>query len=135
MKAVAGLRQRLLKAHGSSCAKVSVFGVVLDRDVTEGMAFLSRIASKDLSKTFDRFSVGRSWLNEEVVRFVWREHSAAAASPQVIVIARPISIADYLSGVIVVASRTRLHRASRFGMGLRRIRPPVRLCTGLWSLP
>lgn len=49
-------------------------------------------------------SVGGSWLNEEVVRFVWRDSVAPAASPQVIVIARPVNTANYLSGKIVVQS-------------------------------
>jgi len=103
MSAVAGLRRRLNTAHGANFAKVSVVGVALDRDVGEGMAFLSRIASKRLAETFDQISVGGSWLNEEVVRFVWRENAAPAASPQVIVISRPIETGGYLSGKIVVA--------------------------------
>ena len=41
----------------------------------------SKIAKGGLPATFDQISVGQSWLNEDVVRLVWREGIASAASP------------------------------------------------------
>lgn len=104
MKAVAGIRSHLTAKYGQAFAQVSVIGVALDEDIGQGMAFLDNVSSGNISTTFDQVSVGGSWLNEAVLRFVWRDAIAPAASPQVVVVARWVNTEDYLAGKITVAA-------------------------------
>jgi hypothetical protein len=105
MRAVAGLRDRLRSVHGASFARVRVVGIALDEDVGAGLRFLNKLGFGE--GTFDQVMVGGSWLNEQIVRFVWRDTIAEAASPQIVVIERPIDTALYaLTFKIVVNSDT-----------------------------
>lgn len=96
MDAVGSIRSKMRSAHGGSYAEVSVVGVALDDDLEAGLRFLSELGNGTAEDAFDQVIVGGSWLNEQVVRFVWREHVAKAASPQVVVIERPVNTESYL---------------------------------------
>ncbi|MEO8635600.1 MAG: hypothetical protein ABI587_10035 [Gemmatimonadales bacterium] len=97
MAAIGDIRQAMRSAYGSSYAKVSVVGIALDDDLDTGLRFLAKLGKGRLDWSFDQVAVGGSWLNEEVVRFVWREGVARAASPQVIVVERAVDTKSYLS--------------------------------------
>ena len=97
MQAVGSLRAKLRSTYGGSYALVSVVGVVLDKDVQAGLRFVSTLGEGSPDGAFDQLIVGGSWLNEQVVRLVWRERMAQAASPQVLVIERPVNTDSYLS--------------------------------------
>lgn len=97
MKAMGSIRTQLRAEYGAAYAAVRVVGVALDRDLDAGLQFLSDIGEGQPGGAFDQVIVGGSWLNEQIVRFVWREGIAQAASPQVVVIERPVSTSSYLS--------------------------------------
>ena len=88
LHAVSSIREKLLAAHGKKYAKVSVVGVALDSDPDKGIAFLKEMGRGKIGGAFDQIVVGGSWLNEQIVRVVWRERMASAASPQVVVVER-----------------------------------------------
>jgi hypothetical protein len=97
MEAMGSLRSKLRTKHGANYAQVSVIGVALDEDLDAGLRFLSQLGKGKPGGAFDQVVVGGSWLNEQIVRFVWRDSVAEAASPQVIVIERPVNTESYLS--------------------------------------
>lgn len=94
--AVRAMRAQMASVHGGSYAQVSVVGVALDSDIDAGLRFLSDIGSRTPAGAFDQIIVGGSWLNEQIVRFVWRDGFTEAALPQVLVIERPVNTAPYL---------------------------------------
>lgn len=108
MEAVGKIRASLRSAHGSSYAQVTVVGVALDENLDAGLQFLSDIGKGTVRGAYDQVVVGGSWLNEQVVRFVWREHISEAASPQVIVIERPVSTEFYLVSSTIGVQNDRL---------------------------
>ena len=97
MKTIRELRGKLRSVHGRAYAKVSVIGVSLDDDVNKGVRFLESIAQPTAGPIFDQIIVGGSWLNEQIVRFVWRERVARAVSPQILVIERGVDSLSYAS--------------------------------------
>ena len=99
--AVGSLRQRLQAAHGRHYAHITIIAVVLDDTLDVGVQFLSKFGRGRLDSAFDQVVVGGSWMNEEIVRFVWREHAARAASPQVIVVERSVNTDSYLSESVI----------------------------------
>ncbi len=96
MEAIGNVRDELRTAHGDSYANITVVGVALDHDVQAGVDFLAKISDGAMDSAFDQISVGESWLNEHVVRFAWRDSSAQAMTPSVVLVERPISTDDYL---------------------------------------
>lgn len=96
MEAIRTLRAQMRSVHGGSYAHVSVVGVALDADLDAGLKFLSDLGDGKPGGAFDQVIVGGSWLNEHIVRFVWRDRVAQAGVPQVIVIERPIDAASYV---------------------------------------
>lgn len=97
MAAIRTMRTKLQSVHGASYAQVSVVGVALDKNLDEGLRFLSSVGNGTAGEIFDQVIVGGSWLNEQIVRFVWREGVTIAASPQVLIIERPVNTESYLS--------------------------------------
>lgn len=83
----------LRAANGSAFTDVSVIGVSIDKDVDAGLRFLRDIEGS--RHVFDEISVGRSWLNEQVVRLVWREGMATANLPQIVLVERQVDMAPY----------------------------------------
>lgn len=108
MEAVGSIRSKLRSAHGGSYAQITVIGVALDEDLDEGLRFLSDIGKGALSGAFDQIIVGGSWLNEQVVRFVWREHIIEAASPQIVVLERPVNTEAYLASSTIGVQNDRI---------------------------
>lgn len=96
MEAIRSVGAKLRAVHGGSYAQVSVIGVALDRDLDTGLQFLSHLGKGRPGALFDQLFVGGSWLNEQIVRFVWREHVTKASIPQVLVIERHVSTKAYL---------------------------------------
>ncbi len=94
-EAIGDIRERLQSAHGASYAQISVIGVALDRDLGAGLRFLSDLGNGRPDGAFDQITVGGGWFNEQVVRLVWEEGVAQAASPQVIVIERSVNTETY----------------------------------------
>ncbi len=97
MEAIGSLRTRMKSTHGDSYARVSVVGIALDTDLRAGLRFLADLGAGTPGGAFDQISVGGSWLNEQAVRFFWRERVAVAATPQIVVIERPVDTGSYLS--------------------------------------
>lgn len=97
MQAISSIREKLLAKHGGSYAKISVIGVLVDSNIEAGLKFVSKLSDGNPEQVFDQVSVGGSWLNEQIVRFVWREHAFRAASPQVLLIERSVNTESYLS--------------------------------------
>ena len=95
--ALGSIRERMRSAHGDKYAHIEVVGVAIDEDPKAGLAYLSDIGGGTIGTAFDQVAVGGSWLNEQVVRFVWREGMAEAATPQVIVVGRLVDTSSYLS--------------------------------------
>ena len=93
--ALGSIREELEAVHGSSYAHISVIGVALDRDLEAGLRFLSDLGNGETASVFDQIIVGGSWLNEQVIRLVWRQGIAEAASPQVMVIERLVDTDTY----------------------------------------
>jgi hypothetical protein len=81
------------RARGDAYANVSLIGVAIDEDVEAGVQFLRSLESP--GSRFDEISVGRSWLNEQVTRFVWREGVLIAALPQILVVQREVDARPY----------------------------------------
>lgn len=101
MQAVGQLRESLQSAHGSSFAQVSVVGVAIDKDIRAGLQFLDDLAEGASEPLFDQISVGGSWLNENVVRLVWRDGVTAPSVPQIVVVQRSVDTDSYLSESII----------------------------------
>lgn len=97
MEAIRGVRTALRAKYGADYARVSVVGVALDNDPSVGMQFLVDIGGGSISESFDQVIAGGSWLNEQIVRFVWREKLTQAASPQIVLIRRPVTTSSYLA--------------------------------------
>ncbi len=96
MQAVSQIRNRLKVAHGSEYAAVTVIGVAIDKDPTAGLDFLAKIAKMSPDGAFDQVMAGGSWLNEELVRLLWRDALIEGASPQVLLIERQVASDQYL---------------------------------------
>lgn len=92
-RALRALPDSLRAVHGAAFANVSVVGVALDEDVAAGIRFLDELDRS--GRAFDEISVGKSWLNEQIVRLVWREGVAPASLPQVVLVARQVDARAY----------------------------------------
>lgn len=97
MEALGSIRERMRSAYGARYAHVGVVGVAIDEEPETGLTFLSEIGGGEVRTAFDQIAIGGSWLNEHLVRFVWREGIAEAATPQVIVVERLVDTKSYLS--------------------------------------
>lgn len=91
------IRERMGAAYGNAYAHIEVVGVAIDEDLEAGLTYLSDIGGGTVGTAFDQIAVGGSWLNEQIVRFAWREGKAAASTPQVIVVERLVDTSSYSS--------------------------------------
>ena len=62
----------------------SATGVSIDWEPDSGVVYLAQLAD------FDQWVVGRNWLNDDVVRFVWEDSAASPVMPQLIVFEREV---------------------------------------------
>jgi hypothetical protein len=74
-------------------SNVSVLGVALDTDLGAGARLLQQLQQP--GSELDEVSVGSGWLNEQVIRFMWRDGSAAPLLPQVVLIERSVDARMY----------------------------------------
>lgn len=108
VEAVGRIRGELGSRYGDSFAQVKVVGVALDQDVEVGLDFLRRLGKGETKNSFDQVIVGGSWLNEQIVKFVWRDGVAETASPQVLVVERTIDTSHYLSSSTIGVGSDRI---------------------------
>ena len=94
--------------HYTRYAHVGVVGVAIDEEPEAGLDFLSEIGGGGVRHAFDQIAIGGSWLNEHLVRFVWREAVAEAATPQVIVVERLVDTRSYLSDYTIRTEEDRV---------------------------
>jgi hypothetical protein len=94
---VRSLRTRVQSAHAASYAKITLVAVGVDDELDAGLKSLQDLSSQNLESAFDQIMVGGGWLNEQVVRVVWRERMMRPAIPQILAIERPVSTDAYLS--------------------------------------
>jgi hypothetical protein len=92
-KALRALPDSLRAVHGAAFTNVSVVGVALDEDLGAGIRFLKELGRS--GRGFDEISVGKGWLNEQIVRLVWREGMATPSLPQVVLVARRVDARTY----------------------------------------
>ena len=102
--AVKDMAVRLRSLPATSYAQVSVVGVDLDEDIDVGLKTLSQLGKG----TFDQVIVGGSWLNEQIVRLVWRDGVIEPSLPQVFIIERPINTESYVSDYKIVVDDDRI---------------------------
>lgn len=89
------IRNVLKTFHGDKYAEISVIGVALDQNLSAGFNFLASIGGGTPEGAFDQIAVGGTWLNEQIVKFVWREHAAEPATPQIVLVERPVDAGSY----------------------------------------
>jgi hypothetical protein len=99
------LRSALRKAHGQNYAQITVVAVDIDQDVNDGIQFLAKIGGGSSGSAFDQVIVGGSWLNEQIVRFVWRDKVARATTPQVILLERGVDTSAFPTAIEVAGDR------------------------------
>jgi hypothetical protein len=73
--------QRQATASGR---QFSALAVSLDWETDAALAFLEHFGK------WDQMSVGRNWLNEGAIRYIWRDMPADPAVPQILVIERDV---------------------------------------------
>lgn len=99
VEAIRQVRDSLQQAHGQDFADISLVGIVLDDDIKAGLQYVQDL---ERSRTlFDQLSLGGSWLNEEVVRLVWRGGVATAQLPQILLVERRVDADNYPRNIIV----------------------------------
>lgn len=78
----------LVRASSSGAFQsTTVVAVGVDSDLSEGLQYVSTIGLQH----FDEISIGNAWLNDQLVRLVWRDSVATAAVPQVVLISRQMT--------------------------------------------
>ncbi len=105
MASFRNLRSALRKAHGKNYAQVTVVAVDIDENADTGVRFLAELAGGSSSSAFDQVIVGGSWLNEQIVRFVWRDKVAKASIPQVILVERLLDTSAFPRSIEVAGDR------------------------------
>lgn len=87
-KAAVGSVRNLLRTNmARDFRSTTTVGVLIEGDLTEGFDYLNSIGHKN----FDEISIGNAWLNEHLVKLVWRDKTTVAAVPQVVLVARDMS--------------------------------------------
>jgi hypothetical protein len=82
--AIASIRDAFRRNTKMGFRSVTVVGVDLDSDIPTGLSYINGIGLQN----FDEISVGQAWLNENLVRLVWREKAAPASVPEVVLLSR-----------------------------------------------
>jgi hypothetical protein len=86
-EAITSIRELFRRNNESGFRSATVVGVDLDTDIGAGLGYLNGIGLR----SFDEISVGQSWLNENLVRLVWRDKTGPPSVPQVIILSRDMS--------------------------------------------
>lgn len=73
--------QRRATAEGK---QFRVIGVAIDNDPEVGLGFLRKFGK------FDELSLGGNWVNQDVVRYVWRDMPYRPSIPQLVLVEREI---------------------------------------------
>jgi hypothetical protein len=83
-----GIVKRTRAALGAQAARLGTelvtVGVSVDSDPSIGLDFLRQFGA------WSEMSVGRGWLNETVIRYVWRDLPGEAAVPQLLLFRRDV---------------------------------------------
>ncbi|HEX2077013.1 MAG TPA: hypothetical protein VHG08_04865 [Longimicrobium sp.] len=74
----------LQRQAAASGRQFSALAVSLDWETADALAFLEHFGE------WDQMSVGRNWLNEGAIRYVWRDMPGAPEVPQILVIERDV---------------------------------------------
>ncbi len=61
-------------------------GVAAEKSLNAGLRFLNAMGQ------FDEIVVGGDWMNEEAVRYFWRDIPGRASLPQIVVVRRSVKI-------------------------------------------
>ena len=85
--AIRTIRERVQQSSSASFRSAAVVGVAIDADLQEGLDYIQSVGLE----RFDEISVGNAWLNEHLVRLVWRERSAEPAVPQAVLVSRDMT--------------------------------------------
>jgi hypothetical protein len=93
MDALGRIRDSLQRYKGASFAEVSVVGVGVDTDIPRSLDYLKGLG--EAGHAFDEISIGNGWLNEQMLRFAWREGLAKPSVPQVLLMRRAIATDGY----------------------------------------
>lgn len=96
MHAISGLRDALYASYEETYAHIEMIGISIDKDTAAGLAFLQDIESRSSRPVFDQVSVGGSWLNEHLVRLVWRGRTIGASIPSILLVERSIDAESFL---------------------------------------
>ena len=78
----------LQRQAAASGRQFSALAVSLDWKTADALAFLEHFGE------WDQMSIGRNWLNEGAIRYVWREMPAEPVVPQILVIERDVEMGD-----------------------------------------
>lgn len=84
--AVRSLRE-LIRENNASAYKSAAVVVVAVDELSEGLDYINSIGLG----SFDEVSVGSSWLNEHLVRLIWRDDTVKPIVPQILVISREMT--------------------------------------------
>lgn len=85
--AIRTIRENIQGSTSSRFPSAAVVGVAIDSDLREGLDYLESVGLR----SFDEISVGNAWLNEHLVRLVWRKRAAKPAVPQVVIVSRDMA--------------------------------------------
>jgi hypothetical protein len=105
MTALQSVRSRLRAVHGRTHAQVTVVGILLDEQLPDGLRFLARLKKDAPDEVFDQVIIGGSWLNELMVQLGWQRGLARPATPQVVIVRRPVDASSYLNDGLLKVGR------------------------------
>lgn len=86
-KAVRSLRAKLRESNRHAFSQTLVVGVAINTDLAEGMQYLAAFGLEH----FDEISVGKGWLNENAIRWLWSDTSTEVAVPRIVLVSRSLS--------------------------------------------
>ncbi|NOT07254.1 MAG: hypothetical protein HOP28_03520 [Gemmatimonadales bacterium] len=89
-QAISRIRDSLRASQEKAFVHISVVAVLLDDDIRAGIKY-----AESLNSGFDELSIGGSWLNEHVIRLIWRDALATPQIPQVLLFERPVDASAY----------------------------------------
>lgn len=82
----AAIRHAAASRAGRSGHQFVSVGVAVDHSIEEGVEFLKRFPD------LDQMAVGGAWMNESVVRFIWRDIAGEPVLPQVLLLRRSVDV-------------------------------------------
>ncbi|HYT82732.1 MAG TPA: hypothetical protein VEK86_04730 [Gemmatimonadales bacterium] len=67
---------------------LATIGVALDWTVRDGLDFVRAFGD------FDEVMVGRNWLNEGAIKYIWRDVVGDPKVPQIVIVLREVKVGD-----------------------------------------